>query len=100
MVSSYTNDKLRCDPLKALAVGIQEGTVKPSAMTLVIKYLLVRPHTSASLVQKIGTYSSSHINNCLRKLRKAELIGAVWDLKQVSLVYYNLNLEKVEEYVR
>lgn len=100
MVSSYTNDKLRCDPLKALAVGIQGGTVKPSAMTLVIKYLLVRPHTSASLVQKIGTYSSSHINNCLRKLRKAELIGAVWDLKQVSLVYYNLNLEKVEEYVR
>jgi DNA-binding HxlR family transcriptional regulator len=71
--------------------------VKPSAMTLVIKHLLVQPHTSASLVQKIGTYSSSHISHCLRKLKKAGLIGAVWDFQKVALVYYNLKLEKDEQ---
>ncbi len=71
--------------------------VKSSAMTLVIKHLLVQPHTCASLVQKIGTYSSSHISHCLRKLKKAGLIGAVWDFQKVGLVYYNLKLEEDEQ---
>jgi hypothetical protein len=96
MVQSRTNDKLRSDRSHKSKLRIQEGTVKPSAMALVIKYLLLQPHTSASLVQKIRVYSPSHINSCLRKLRKAKLIDAVWNSKQVSLVYYNLNLEKVE----
>jgi predicted transcriptional regulator len=96
MVQSDANDKLRLDQSNESKLRIQDGTVKPSAMALVIKYLLVRPHTSTSLVQKIGVYSQSHINYCLRKLRKAELIDAVWNSKQVSLVYYNLNLEKVD----
>jgi DNA-binding HxlR family transcriptional regulator len=71
--------------------------VKSSAITLVIKHLLVQPHTSASLVQKIGIYSSSHISHCLRKLKKAGLIGAVWDFQKVGLVYYNLKLEEDEQ---
>ena len=68
-------------------------------MTLVIKHLLLQPYTSAALVKKIGKYSPSHINNCLRKLRKIGLIGAVWDFRQVCLVYYNIKLEKVSEYL-
>ncbi len=96
MIQSGTIDKLCSSNLNQLAPGIQKGTAKPSAMTLIIKHLLVRPHTSASLVQKIGVYSSSHISSCLRKLKKAGLIDAVWDFKQVSFVYYNLNLEKVD----
>ena len=71
--------------------------VKSSAMTLVVNHLLVQPHTCASLVQKIGKYSSSHISHCLRKLKKAGLIGAVWDFQKVALVYYNLKLEKDEQ---
>jgi hypothetical protein len=45
----------------------QVGTKKKKnkAMSLVIAHLLVRPYTSALLVQKIGIYSSSHINSCL-----------------------------------
>lgn len=73
------------------------GKVRSSCMALVIKHLLEKPHTCASLVQKIGVYGSSHINNCLRRLRKAGLIDAVWDFKQVCLVYYNLKLGKNEQ---
>jgi hypothetical protein len=75
----------------------KERKAKPSAMTLVINHLLVQPYTCASLVQKIGTYSSSHISHCLRKLKKAGLIGAVWDFQKVGLVYYNLKLEEDEQ---
>ncbi len=82
-----------------LAKGIKEGSASSKAIILVIEHLLVRPYTCASLVRKIGVYSSSHISSCLRKLRKAGLIDAVWDYKQVSLVYYNVNLEKIEEYL-
>lgn len=77
----------------ASAEGKNAAKVKSSAMSLVIKHLLIQPHTSASLVQKIGRYSASHINHCLRKLRKAELIGTAWDCKQKANVYYNLKLE-------
>jgi hypothetical protein len=74
----------------------QVGTKKKKnkAMSLVIAHLLVRPYTSALLVQKIGIYSSSHINSCLQKLKKAGLIGAIWDSRQVCMVYYNLKLTK------
>lgn len=60
-----------------------------TAMTLVLKHLSMRPHTCSSLVKTIGTYSSSHISRCLRKLEKARIIYAVWDSKLVSLVYYS-----------
>ena len=63
-------------------------------MTLVISYLLVQPHTSASLVQKIGIYGSSYISSCLRKLTHAGLIGTIRDPKQLGLVYYNIKLEQ------
>jgi hypothetical protein len=33
----------------------------------------------------------------LRKLKKAGLIGAVWDFQKVGLVYYNLKLEEDEQ---
>ncbi|HEY9608950.1 hypothetical protein [Allocoleopsis sp.] len=75
---------------------VTETKVKCSAMTLVIKHLSVQPHTCSALVQKIGIYSSSHISRCLRKLKKAGLIGAVWDFQQVALVYYNLKLGEDE----
>ncbi|HEY9603335.1 MAG TPA: hypothetical protein V6C85_17095 [Allocoleopsis sp.] len=60
-----------------------------TAMTLVLKHLSMRPHTCSSLVKTIGTYSSSHISRCLRKLEKARIVYAVWDSKLVSLVYYS-----------
>lgn len=60
-----------------------------TAMTLVLQHLSIRPHTCSSLVKTIGTYSSSHISRCLRKLEKARIIYAVWDSKLVSLVYYS-----------
>jgi len=74
---------------------IKAGSVKPTAMTLVINHLLVQPHTSASLVEKIGVYSASQINRCLGKLKKAGLIGAVKDFKKSTLVYYNIGLDTV-----
>lgn len=76
--------------------GIKADFVKSSAMTLVINELLLQPHTSASLVQKIGKYSSSHINSCLKKLRKAGLIGAESDSRKVCLVYYNIKLKEAD----
>ncbi len=76
--------------------GIKADSVKSLAMTLVINQLLVQPHTSASLVQTIGKYSSSHINSCLKKLRKAGIIGAKWDSRKVCLVYYNIKLEEAD----
>ena len=75
--------------------GINPSSVKSSAMSLVIKHLLVQPHTCNSLVKKIGTYSTSYISHCLTRLKKAGLIGAVWDSRKVSLIYYNIKLEKV-----
>jgi DNA-binding HxlR family transcriptional regulator len=75
-------------------------SVKSLAMTLVINQLLVQPHTSASLVQTIGKYSSSHINSCLKKLRKAGLIGAEWDSRKVCLVYYNIKLKEADTPMR
>jgi DNA-binding HxlR family transcriptional regulator len=76
--------------------GIKADSVKSSAMTLVINQLLVQAHTSSSLVQTIGKYSSSHINSCLKKLRKAGLIGAEWDSRKVCLVYYNIKLKEAD----
>jgi len=76
--------------------GIKADSIKSSAMTLVINQLLVQPHTSSSLVQTIGKYSSSHINSCLKKLRKAGLIGAEWDSRKVCLVYYNIKLKETD----
>jgi hypothetical protein len=79
-------------PLIKLAKRREKG--KANAMTLVISHLLVQPHTSASLVQKIGIYGSSHISSCLRKLTHAGLIGTIRDPKQLGLVYYNIKLEQ------
>lgn len=76
--------------------GINPSSVKSSAMTLVIKHLLVKPHTCASLVQEIGTYSASHISQCLTKLKKAGLIGATWHARKVCLVYYNIKLDQAD----
>ncbi len=76
--------------------GVNAGSVKSSAMTLVIKHLLVQPHTCASLVKTIGTYSASHISYCLTKLKKAGLIGAEWHVRKVCLVYYNIKLEEAD----
>ncbi len=94
-VSAVPTSSLRSNPLIESAKKKEKGKAK--AMTLVISHLLVQPHTSASLVQKIGVYGSSHISSCLRKLRKAGLIGAIWDSQQLCLVYYNLKLEKEKD---
>ena len=72
-----------------------DGSVKPTAMVLVVKYLLEQPHTSSSLTKKIGIYSASHINYCLGKLKKAGLIGAVKDVRKRIVVYYSINLDTV-----
>jgi hypothetical protein len=64
-------------------------------MTLVVKNLLERPHTSASLTQKIGVYSASQINACLSKLKKAGVIRAVKDVRKNVVVYSNVNLDAV-----
>lgn len=72
----------------------KSGWVNSPCMALIAKHLLSRPYTCAELVQKIGIYSSSHVSHCLRRLKKAELIGSVWDEKQVCLVYYNLKLDE------
>lgn len=76
--------------------GIKDSSVKSSAMTVVIKQLLVQPHTCASLVQTLGKYSASHISSCLMKLKKAGLIGASWHCRKVCLVYYNVKLEEAD----
>lgn len=76
---------------------INPGSAKSSAMQLVINQLMVRPHTSASLVQSIGVYSAAHINRCLRTLKAAGRIGAVRDAKQKALVYYKINLGKDDQ---
>lgn len=76
----------------------KDDVVKSSAMSQVINHLLVKPHSCAELVKKIGIYSSSHISRCLRKLKKDGLIDAVWDHKLVCLVYYNLKLKKDDQY--
>jgi hypothetical protein len=90
--SAVPTSSLPSNPLIKSAKRKKKGKAK--AMTLVISHLLVQPQTSASLVQKIGVYGSSHISSCLRKLKKAGLIGAIWDSQQLCLIYYNLKLEK------
>jgi hypothetical protein len=63
-----------------------------SCLKLVSEYLRRQPYTSALLVKEINMYGSSHVNNCLRKLRNAGLIGATWDKRQACYVYYNIKL--------
>lgn len=63
-----------------------------SCLKLVSEHLRLRPYTSASLVKEINVYSSSYVNNCLRKLQNAGLIGAQWDKRKVCFVYYNIKL--------
>lgn len=95
MVKSCTNE-FSPDSLMAWVEEVKTSKVNSSAMVQVINHLLVQPHTSAQLVKKIRIYSSSHISHCLRRLRRAGLIDAVWDFKQVCLVYYNLKLERLQ----
>ncbi|MEI2578077.1 hypothetical protein V5G28_004535 [Scytonema sp. PRP1] len=64
----------------------------PTCMELVIKCLRRQRYTSALLVKEINLYSSSTVNSCLKKLRDAGLIGAVWDSRKASFVYYNIKL--------
>lgn len=64
-----------------------------TAMDMVIKELLKRPHTAASLTQKIGIYSASHINHCLRDLKKAGLIDTLKKPYKYPRIYYNKNLD-------
>ncbi|HAA29238.1 MAG TPA: hypothetical protein DCE56_17970 [Cyanobacteria bacterium UBA8553] len=94
-----TSEKTHLAQLVIPSEGISTSSFKPSAMTLVIKHLLVAPHTCASLVQKIGTYSASHISHCLTKLKKAGFIGAEWHDRKVCLVYYNIKLDQADSKV-
>lgn len=86
LVTSYLN---------GTAQEIKAGSVKPKAMTQVINHLLIQPQTSASLTQKIGIYSASQINRCLRQLKKAGLIGIFKDPKRNTIFYYNIGLDRV-----
>jgi len=91
-----TPEKTHLAQVVSSTKGIKADSIKSSAITLVINELLAQPHTSTSLVQKIGKYSSSHINSCLKKLRKAGLIGAKWDSRKVCLVYSNIKLKEAD----
>ncbi len=94
MVKNCSNE-LGPSNLIKLAEELKGGKANSSAMVQVINHLLIQPHTTASLVKKIGVYSSAYISSCLRRLRKAGLIDSVWDHKLLCLVYYNLKLERL-----
>jgi hypothetical protein len=49
-------------------------------------------YTSALLVKEIKLYSASNVSHCLKKLRNAGMIGADWDSRKASFVYYNIKL--------
>ncbi|MBO3458624.1 winged helix DNA-binding protein [Aetokthonos hydrillicola] len=65
---------------------------RSSCLKLVSQRLRSKPYTCALLVKEINTYSSSHISYCLRKLKKAGLIDAKWDKRNLCFVYYNIQL--------
>ena len=49
-------------------------------------------YTSASLVKEIKLYSASNVSHCLKRLRDAGMIGADWNSRKASFVYYNIKL--------
>ena len=49
-------------------------------------------YTSALLVIELKIYSSSNVSHCLKRLRNAGMIGADWDSRKASFVYYNIKL--------
>jgi hypothetical protein len=49
-------------------------------------------YTSALLVKEIKLYSASNVSHCLKRLRNAGMIGADWDSRKASFVYYNIKL--------
>ena len=49
-------------------------------------------YTSALLVIELKVYSSSNVSHCLKRLRNAGMIGADWDSRKASFVYYNIKL--------
>lgn len=61
-------------------------------MEAVIKCLRRQRYTSALLVKELNLYGSSAISRCLKKLRDEGLIGATWDSRKASFVYYNIKL--------
>jgi predicted transcriptional regulator len=75
-----------------LNVKSKRVRTQPTCMETVIKCLRRQRYTSALLVKEINLYSSSTVNSCLKKLRNAGLIGAVWDNRTASFVYYNIKL--------
>ncbi len=75
-----------------LAVKSKVARTQPTCMETVIKCLRRQRYTSALLVKEINLYSSSTVSSCLKKLKDAGLIGAVWDSRTVSFIYYNIKL--------
>ena len=75
-----------------LVVKSKAARTQPTCMETVIKCLRRQRYTSALLVKEINLYSSSTVSRCLKKLRKAGLIGAVRDSRIASFVYYNIKL--------
>ena len=49
-------------------------------------------YTSALLIKEIKLYSASYVSHCLKKLRDAGMIGADWNSRKASFVYYNIKL--------
>lgn len=90
------------DPKPVLKEGIGEQLVSqkkqkrdktsPNCMELVIKHIRSKPYTSALLVKDINLYGSSAVNRCLKKLKEAGFIGAVWDHRKICFVYYNIKV--------
>jgi hypothetical protein len=75
-----------------LAIKAESAKHQATCMELVREHIRRQRYSSASLVKKLNLYSSSHVNNCLKKLKDAGMIGAVWDSSKVSYVYYNIKL--------
>ena len=75
-----------------LVVKSKAARTQPTCMETVIKCLRRQRYTCALLVKEVNLYSASSVNSCLKKLRNTGLIGAVWDNRTASFVYYNIKL--------
>ena len=75
-----------------LGVKSKTARTQPTCKETVIKCLRRQRYTSALLVKEINLYSSSTVSSCLKKLKDAGLIGAVWDSRTASFIYYNIKL--------
>jgi len=75
-----------------LTVKLKGTRTQPTCMETVIKCLRRQRYTCALLVKETNLYSSSTVNSCLKKLKDTGLIGAVWDSRKASFIYYNIKL--------